>query len=251
MLIVTGDSHALALREGLELLEPPVRDILDRTFGSIVVGVIMAGFTVYEPFYRADTDSLLLLGRFGNRFAALTNSDGVIHRNDERRFAFSFGFHLFGLNHRLFGCGPMWDRFSTVADPSRQFLSVAVMTEIILHYGRYLIGFVEELTKLNVSFVMIGPPPVQRAFQEHIAEKMTAPGTVKLQELFWAVMGNAFDERRVPYVLAPDETMTDGVLRPDFRRIQAHDVNHGNNRFGAAIWNQVAARIAAGTLFQR
>ena len=244
MLFVVGDSHAVALRDGLTVLDAPARDLLERQCGDIKVGGMVAGYRLYEPFFRRDEWGLSFLQPFADRFAAFTQSAGVICRDDERIFGFCFGFHLFGLHPALLGHHPMWQQYSLLHSDNRQFLSSAVVTEIILHQSRYVLQFAEALQELGVRAFFIGPPPVRRRYIEKRLRGLVEEEAVRLQLQVWDVMGAALNALSIPYILAPPETSINGILRPEFG---TNDDHHGNAQFGGKMWRLIAARIEAGT----
>jgi hypothetical protein len=251
VLFVAADSHGRALSQGIEYLEPSTRQTLENYFGSLKVSVVMVGYDAYELFFQASPDGISMQGAKGSRLAALTENPRGIFASNEQAFGFCFGLHLFGLHPGLLGSSTRWKSHSLMGRNDRQFVSEAVLKEVMLHHGRYVLQFARLLKHMNVASFFIGPPPVRSTIIESNIGLMTQAEIVQLQSSFWSVMSAALNDIGVPVVLAPAESMTDGVLRPELALDDPADVHHANAEYGSLVWREIAGRVASGNFLGR
>lgn len=248
MLLVAGDFHAQVIRAGIALLDPATRQILESHFGPIKVRAIMTGPRAYGPFFQACAEGLSMSDTIAEGFAALTEGAGTIVPNDCRMFGFSFGLQLFGFHRDLLGSSHRWIRHSLIKSDDRQFVSQAVIREIILHHGQYVLQFARMLKQMGVAAFFIGPPPVRRKHIELYAPSMRDDEILLLQASVWSVMGDALKKIGIPVVLAPPEAISGGMLRPEFESDRPDNSHHANSKYGSLVWQQIAASAASGDL---
>lgn len=249
MLVVAGDSHTFALADGVSELDRSTADVLDDVFGSVDVGLVMEGFRASQPFFTADPEGVSFTGSAGERFARLLGGDGRIRPGDERTFGFCFGLHLFGVHPSLLGSSDRWRQHSVTARRDRLFVSMAAVEKLILHHGRFVVGFAETLNRQGVRAFFIGPPAVRgQHLTTHLGD-LEIDEALSLQRSFWCVMEAALERAGIPCVLAPEETSAGGMLRPEFAAgIPERDTYHANGAFGRAVWRRIADLAASGAL---
>jgi len=248
MLVVVGDSHTVALHDGLSSLDHETVERLNGLFGSVKAQVVMAGYSAFQPFFFRNAEGISFIEPIGSRLAELLEDDGVIAPNDQRVFGFCLGFHIFGKHESLFGSAWKWRNHSVVSRRDRSFVSKAVTEKLILQQGRYILEFAEALNEMGVRAFFIGPPAVRRQHVELNHPMLTVDEMLSLQESFWSVMGAALGRVGVPYILAPSEATHAGMLLPEFELDRSWDTFHANAAFGEVVWRHIADRAACGEL---
>ena len=249
MLLTVGDSHCLALRLGYGFLADETRRVLEDRFGEVRIGPIIGGYRANEAFFKSDPEAgVSFAGGARSRFAEIADGEERIVQGDQRIFAFSLGFHIFGGRTDLLAMSPMWEKYSLLKAEGRQYMSEAVLSQIVLNRAKHLLNFCRALQSLEVSFFMLSAPPLSERFIKRCARFLTRPELLQLQRIYRAALGGALTEIGVPYFLPPEVTALDGVLRTDLEMMDPRDVHHGNAEYGRLFWEQIAGRVSTGEL---
>ena len=239
MLVVVGDSHAIALREGLDELRAKGADL--GRHEPIVAGQLDHGYTfLVEKFYRARGDAIELASkRAHDSFTKLVSpTEPHILRDDPRRFVFCFGFHP---------SGSMLPKHWTTHTPSeahissKQYVSRAALAAFVRHYTRHVLAFFELLQQYGVDFSVAScsrlPPAFLSAFRtDTVAEQEILTYHDRFREAFAAEL----DARGIRYHLPPPETYDErGMMLQHLASDRKADDYHANARYGAIMMREI------------
>lgn len=240
-LIVFGDSHANALASGYALLDEAWRIRLEQHYGPAHIGGLMPAWCTLGRFFRLSEDGIHLTGeKVGGRFAALTEGDDVIRRNDPRTFGISLGLHCTRLAR-----DPAWQSFGILRGAGRQFVSEAVFRAIVLDENQHVLALADALGAAGVACFFLGAPFIKRGFVERFAANMPLEGFVLLQRRYNAIMAEAIRGRGIPVFLPPGQASEDGILKPEFDVDDPSDQHHANAAYGRLVWAQIAEACEA------
>jgi len=219
-LLVTGDSHAHAVRWGL-LARQKAGDAPD----FVRAKALGTGRHMREPFFVRVGDTI----RF--TIDEYKRSIEAIWAADDRVYAFSMGMHTPSMfNHAMWQTKVPW-RVCEGLTP----LSDAVVAEISLATWPYVLSFYETCLALRVRFFVIPCPPPRRS-HPCIARGVKPRTVIEVDRLFRQTMAAWFSERQISLLPLPEGlTDEDGFLRSDFEASYPGDHHHGNVIYGARM----------------
>lgn len=159
MLVVVGDSHAIALRAGLELLEAAGGPAFAERHGEVVAGQLDHGYRFLSRFYDVSGDAVEFSNERAHGFFERLVSPTVprILRNDPRRFVFCFGFHPSGSI-----LAKHWSAHTCAIDraSSKQYVTEAALAAFVRSYNAWIIRFLKVLQSFHVRFSVASCNPL-------------------------------------------------------------------------------------------
>jgi hypothetical protein len=233
-LIVTGDSHAIALREGLRGLEKDTSfEVEARRLGT--------GRHMLQPFFRNTGSEIRFIvddyTKSHDLFAV-----GNIKKNPDLVYGFSMGFH----SAKLFSSN-IWRSFApwNLADSVNLApVSIAAINAMIEAIWGEVLSFYENCIALGVEFFGIACPPPRR---DHpcIEKGNDARVVAAVAQIAHDYMEKWLADRGRRCVRVPETTIDQGgFLREQFIRIAPNDTHHGNADYGELMMRDVIGEFA-------
>ncbi|HWV52804.1 hypothetical protein [Pseudorhodoplanes sp.] len=234
MLVIAGDSHAIAIRQGFDALHSDERHRLVQKYNDVRIGMLQAGFRFMKRFHKVFDEAIVFNASIANRLEKI-GVNAAIQRNDDRTFVFSIGTH--GL--RLY-IDPAWSKFTLIPRSEKLFVSRGAMTQIVRSYNQNVIRFYDDLLDLGVSFYVLVSCPMPLAQWEFRQRTFETPNEfATLFETFQDVAVEMMLGRGVK-VLRPPSSVLDGrFLRKDLQGSKNARDYHGNSKYGEIIWRDV------------
>lgn len=262
MLIVFGDSHTIALREGFEMLRaPPVygplrpttqlalaakpaveRHAIER---DIRVGQIDHGYAFHQPFYKVYAGGLHFSEpRTATFFRRLVSPEkGAIVRRDPRTFVVCAGFYPSGAL-----LAKHWQAHTCFAgaDEGRHYLSRAAYHTLVRAYTAPLLRFLEATRDLEARISVVASPPLSRqALRSWRTETISDDEVDTMHTEFRAAFAAELDRRGIRYHLPPPEVFgEDGFLRPELASTRKLNDYHANADYGALMMAHLLEELA-------
>ncbi len=226
--VLFGDSHAIIYAQA-------VRRIARR---EIKPGPMRGGRAFYKPFFRIENGQIVFftdVDNLANR-KFLETAQELDVPNCTGRLIVSLG-----LAAGSFASARFWTGRDFGADPApdRQYLSYAVLREMIAEAQAPIVDFYRACHQRGLLVAALDGPPLQqrlRTFRAFPAEKV-----FEMAEMWQRPMRTLLAELGCPIITAPDVTDEKGYLREEF---QGHDWVHANIAFGERMIQALLAHLA-------
>lgn len=247
-LAIVGDSHVVALGEGLRAM----RAAGEVSAENVLVSKLYSGPTSLKPFFTFEDRTICFTDRvLGLRLAQVTGRDTLSEADRGTVFAVSMG-----LMTTIFTRLSDWDRFVPwqFADSEKSAVSTGTIEAIARDHNRYAVEFYRALLSLGLSCIAIAAPPPR--IDEAARARMAPQLLVEIDAIARRVVAHELGAlgvsivRPSPAVYAEGENS--GLLRPELARYQGDDTHHANQQYGRLMLPRVldAARTASGASYQ-
>jgi hypothetical protein len=235
-LVVLGDSHAWALKAGLENWR---RERPDGCPHDVRIEMFVDGDMAATPFFERGEDRITFADvKTRNALRAALGRPYV--SADDRGTVFAL--QLAQSTTRLVR-SETWRHFRpwrVAPDNDQQPVSDAVIRAMALERNRFVLDFFRELLALNIRCVAIGAPPLDAGEAAH---GYAGPATMlEVDRLARDAVSEILRTIGVPIVLSPAEAYAGqpghSFLRSD---MSFQDALHANERFGRVMVELVVA----------
>jgi hypothetical protein len=237
MLTIIGDSHTIALREALPLLDDARRDELKARFGPIDAAMLaVAGEWLRKGFFRTTSTEVAFTDpSVTARFQALTGGQDAIRAAEHRVIGIRAGFSALYL-----GRWRIWDAYTFDPEAAdRRFVSRAVISAVVTERNAPLIAFGRALQERGIRCFFIEPPPLRNLPRWNKLGVLLSDMVV-LDKVHRECMASELAKVKVPLIKAPARAYADGLLKAALE--SERDRNHANARFGLILWQEIARR---------
>lgn len=226
-LIITGDSHCVALKQGLHLLNEKTADLPD----GMIVNALGNGYYMNMPFSEVDAECVkFTYPEYKKTFEGFGIGE-IGEHNDDMVFGFSMG-----LNSPPAFRDPMWRTYAPWSLSEQTGLKPVfsdVLPNLFLPKWRHIQAFLQSCIHLKVPFFVISGPPPKRT-HDCIQKDGTDENVVlEVNRLYRKTVENWLTAQGVQVVHTPDEVLEDsGFLAPEFHHPDPEDQHHANAKYG-------------------
>lgn len=244
MLVILGDSHTIALRDGLAKLDARSKRATRACFGGVIARDLSHGYKFFEPFFEVDdkgvhfTDprAVGVLAKFPGGFAPIT-------RNDSRTFLFSFGFHPSPT------MDISWWQAHTAARnaPAKHYVSEALVKAAVRAHTRPMLEFFRLLKDMNVRFSVVMCCPLPRSFFTEKRREMVSEGEMlAFHQSFRRAFALELDQMGVRYFTPPERACDGPWLKEDYVNRKGIGDYHADARYGALMLQDIIGKLTEG-----
>lgn len=229
-IVVTGDSHTIALKRGLDMLIDREGMPLNH---QIDIKQLGPGGGFVTPFFIDRGD-----------FAEITN-EKYLRRIKQLPFSTDQGrYEYYGIcgplySNRIWAKKNCWQEYTPFINQGDHApISTSLLRHVVLQEQRYTMQLIELLQRLNVKvFVIEAPKP----FRHHAIMEVVDPSTIAYIDSFYRkVMQDCLMAKNVPVVNIPNDCYdSDGFMLEKFRHENPADPHHANNEFGAIMIKEI------------
>ena len=242
MLIVFGDSHVIALRSALLLMDAKERSVIEQRFGKTAAGMVDIGIAFQRPFFEDSGKGVRLASKPARlRFAKIAgDAKATIRPGDPRIFGLCFGLHAIPLLRH-----PMWSEYTIDPDEKeRTLLSSAVFKDLVYAQAQPALAFSKRLEDLGVKHFFIAACPLRRNFHDARPQHGSLEQKVRFIAEYQGIVAAELHRRGIPLITPPAGTAADGVLKPEYEWEHEGDRHHANAGYGKRMWDKIMAEIA-------
>ncbi len=233
MLWLFGDSHALAFREALGLVEKNAHDELAEAFGEVRAGMIATAGALLRPFHTKDGSRIVFIEpEAAQRFAAITGSADGITADHRGPLLLCVGFHFLKVMKM-----PMWARFSLSSASEKQFITGAVFTEFLKYHNAAILEFAKDLVSLGLNVIFVESPPLKERVKTLPLMRMSGQEVQEFDKRYRRTMRGLIHSIGARVHACPESVHMDGFLKPEFETIG--DNHHANAKYGILLWNEI------------
>jgi len=233
MLIAVGDSHAIALRDALPLLDDGLRGALNASFGSVGAGMIETAGRLKYPFHEMRDGGIVFPDEgIQRRFNAIAGQPLTL----DSRFDGIVGV-LAGQHFKVHLKRPLWNRFSIVPREKKHFVTRAAFGELLDNHDGGVRRFLSDLVKLRIRCFLLGPPPLRKKF---IDQRLTIPPdeVLILHQALCQWWQEFAETLAIPFVSAPAHVIENNMLKEMYES-SGDDVHHANPAYGVEMWKEI------------
>jgi len=234
-LIITGDSHVNALREGADLL---TSEELASWAGRLKIGSLGTGSIALSRFSKVVSGKVVFdNSRYSRAFLAL-NVRGFF-RTGGVKYGMSFGFHSLPVVASL-----TWKDvlpWTIASKYGREPVSSGVLTAMMAENNKHMHVFYEQLLAAKIDFFVISAPPLRA--DHPIFTELEAEVILEVDREFRKASGDFFAERGIQVVYPPEIVYASkGILRRDLAKIAPDDTHHGNSEYGRIMLQHILSQ---------
>lgn len=238
-LSICGDSHVVALGQGLLELGDAAKDIFP---GPISCLKLFSCPKTLKPFFDRTGDHITFRGAsVRESFAELTGA-AALAASPDSVYAFSLAFTTKFLIRE--DCWLSATPYGHAQVAGKTVLSNNVMASILREHYKHQLRFLADCKRLNLKFLIIGSPPL-RSDNPHLKHEEHRITRQHVDAMAREFMKGELERLAVPFVLAPDGVSSEGgYLRAEYCAVGPRDYYHANGLYGALMVRRVAARAA-------
>lgn len=232
MLILAGDSHAIALREALPLLDDQLKGALDSAFGTVCAGMVDTAGRLKYPFHALEDGRIVFPDEnIRKRFDAIAGQLLIFDRNFRGIVGLAAG-HYFKAHMKR----RLWNRYSVVPNGKKHFVTAAALGELMDKHDRGVRRFAGDLVALGIRCFFLGPPPIRQEFAGRLKiPPCEAFGLHAAMCEWWRQFAETL---AIPVVAAPARVIEGGVLKAEYEP-EGDDVHHANALYGIEMWREI------------
>lgn len=237
MLVVLGDSHTIALRDGLGKLNSRYVNAAKSCFGDIVIRDLSYGLKFFEPFFQVrDHEVHFTDPRAQSVLAKFPGGFSPIAQNDERTFMFCFGFHPSFLIHLK-----QWETHTasqSVID--KHYISEALISTSIKEHIKPMVEFFSCLQSMNVRFSIVSCCPLPKSFiTDERRKRVTEEEILAFCKQYKKIFSVELDRLDIRYFSPPEETYNGQWLKEEFVNRKGIGDYHADEQYGSIMLQSI------------
>lgn len=238
MLLLVGDSHAIAMREAVTLLDGDLRDRLRGCFGEVAAGMLDTAGKLETPFHMVKHGRIAFNDEaLHRRLDAIAGEPVVLDRNFKGIVGLSGCFHFTSLMKKTF-----WRRFSVMSVEGKHFLSQAVLSELMDRYATGMRRLTRDFASLGIKCFLIESPPIRRRYLP-VLRPLSLEEVVSLNETLRESRRRFARRLDVPVIRVPDFVAEGGILKEQYE--SENDAQHANALYGVEMWREILRHAPA------
>jgi hypothetical protein len=244
MLVILGDSHTIALHNGLAKLDSRTRRAARGSFGEVVVRDLSHGYKFFEPFFELDDQGVRFTDpRAVGILSKLPGGFAPITANDPRDFLFCFGFHP----SATMDVKRWLTHTAARSTPGKQYISEALVRAAVQEHTRPMLDFFRLMQKMNVRFSVVMCCPLPRSFiTEERRPLISEDDILAYHQLYRQTFAAELDRLGVRYFTPPESTFDGPWLKEDYVNRKGIGDYHADARYGALMLKKIIGALTEG-----
>lgn len=228
-IMITGDSHAAALKLGVDMLMNQGGLPLDY---KIVVKQLGNGNSLTAPFFIDKGDFAEMLNKDGRRTKRLPCAD----ENGEYNY---YGICAPLNTGRIWRNKTYWSKYTPFIPQGEQFpISTNLLRHIVLQDQFYIMQLIELLKRVGTNIFVIEAPKI---FKKQPTLEQVNPKIISYVDDFYrTTMSQWLDSKAIPIINVPRNCYdAEGFMNDKFKSYNPTDRFHGNKEFGEVMIKKI------------
>ena len=245
MLVILGDSHTIALRDGLAKLDARSQRSAWACFGGVIARDLSHGYKFFESFFEVDDQGVRFTDpRAVGVLASIPGGFAPITRNDPRTFLFSFGFHpSFAM------LVTRWQAHTAARNaPDKHYVSEALVAAAVREHTRPMLEFFGVLKDINVQFSVVMCCPLPKSFITEKNRRVMASeeDILAFRQQYRKVFAQELDRLGVRYFAPPEQACDGQWLKERYVNRKGVGDYHADAQYGALMLQDIIGKLTQG-----
>ena len=244
MLVILGDSHTIALRDGLAKLDARSQRAAKACFGGVIARDLSHGYKFFEPFFEVDDQGVRFTDpRAAGVLASIPGGFSPITRDDPRTFLFSLGFHPSATMSAT-----RWQTHTAARNAAdKHYVSEALVTAAVREHTRPMLEFFSVLKDMNVQFSVVMCCPLPKSFfTEKRRELASEEDILAFYQQYRKVFAQELDRLGVRYFTPPEQACDGQWLKESYVNRKGVGDYHADARYGALMLQDIIGKLTEG-----